>query len=127
MSTIIEAPLTTEPRPSGHYSKAVMHIAGSLIPQMIQAMPSKFESNQFIKLFAERHALAYEIIVKFYLADQPLNMSPIDRRRHATQVAHQQIMHTVCNRFHHLVAKKGDVPNPNGGDQSTWEKMPQAH
>jgi len=125
MSTLIVATLETEPRPSGHYSKAVMCVAGSLVPQTIQSLPSKFTSNEFLQLFAEKHKLEYEIIVKFYLADQPLDRSPTDRFRHAKQVAHQQIMHTVCNCFPHLVAKKGDTPNPNGGVQSAWEKLPQ--
>lgn len=125
MSTLVATTFEIEPRPSGHYSKAVMCVAGSLIPQTIQSLPSKFTSNEFIELFAKRHGLEYEVIVRYYLAEQPSSRSPIDRLRHAKQIAHVQIMLTVCNRFHHLVAKKGNVPNPNGGDQSAWEKVSQ--
>jgi len=79
--------LATQPgRPSGHYSKAVMCVAGAVIPQTIQSLPSKFVSIEFLDMFAKAHPLEYEIIVRFYLADQPLNRSANDRIAHAKQV-----------------------------------------
>ena len=124
MSSTMPETFEPEPRPTGHYSRAVMCIAGSRIPQTIRSLPTKFTSDEFIDLFAKTCGLEYEIIVRYYLAEQPESRSPVDRLRHAKQNAHVQIMHTVRNRFQRMVEKTGNVPNPNGGDQSEWEKVP---
>ena len=116
--------LTLEPkaRPiTGHYSKAVLYIAEDAIRDTLMAMKPEFVSDEFINLFCTMHRLRYQIIVKFYLADQPLDRSHDDRVEHAKQIAHQQIMHTVCNCFPRVVQKTGNVENRKGGDQSSWK------
>ena len=98
---------------SDKYNRAILQIASEQIERQICMMAHSFTSHDFYTEFASRHTSAYERIVGIYV-DRGYDLA------HATQIAHREFMHTVKNRFGHLVQKVGDCGNPKGGTMSLW-------
>jgi hypothetical protein len=97
------------------YNKQFLTIAGNEIESQIRAMPELFDSREFYQGFAQNHPVKYEYLISLYVARD-------HDRPHAIQIVNSQLMHTVNDRFHHLVLKVGTVANPKGGDMSEWTR-----
>ena len=95
------------------YNKRILEIAGTEIEGLLQSMPTRFGSDSFYLPFAYHHPRKYETIVQSYVTRG-------HDRAHAIQIAHSQLMHTVNDKFDHLVKKIADCPNPKGGRMSRW-------
>jgi hypothetical protein len=95
-----------------HYSKFIMERGAEAIENVILSMPTTFTSFHFLGSFVSRFPHLHEGFVRHYMGGRDVP--------HARQIANIQLMHTVRNKFGHLVEKTGDTPNPNGGDMSTW-------
>jgi len=89
------------------YNQQILDLARGEIEQQIQSMPAQFTSFDFYTAFAANHSRIYT-----QRHDRP----------HAIQILHSQLMHTVNDRFSHLVRKTHTIANPKGGDMSAWVK-----
>lgn len=97
------------------YNEQFLTIASTEIELQIRAMPAQFNSNEFYERFAKNHSAKYEELIRLYTARN-------HDRAHAIQIVNSQLMHTVNDRFHHLVRKVRTVANPKGGDMSEWSR-----
>jgi hypothetical protein len=95
------------------YSRKILGIASNQIESSLRSMPHKFTSHEFIEAFSAAHSHEYETMIRGY-------MNKKTDRAHAMQSAHAMLMHTVNDRFSHLASKIKTIPNPKGGEMSSW-------
>ncbi|PYP84512.1 MAG: hypothetical protein DMG65_22315 [Candidatus Angelobacter sp. Gp1-AA117] len=96
------------------YNQQILDLARGEIEQQIQSMPAQFTSFDFYTAFAANHSRKYQQLIRIYTQRHD--------RPHAIQILHSQLMHTVNDRFSHLVRKTHTIANPKGGDMSAWVK-----
>ncbi len=98
------------------YNQQFLVIAKDEIEAQILAMPVNFTSVDYYSAFEINYPQKYEYMIRVYTErhrDEP----------HARQIVNSQLMHTVNDRFHHLVHKVETIDNPKGGDMSRWSRI----
>ena len=95
------------------YNRQFLQLGHNEIEATILAMPRNYTSFDFCLEFERNHWQTREAFIEIYMHRR-------HDRRHAIQIVHSQLMHTVNKCFHHLTRKVRTIPNPNGGDMSDW-------
>jgi hypothetical protein len=98
------------------YSQRILAEMHDEIVESIQAMPNHYTSLEFYSSLARNHPRKREILIDSY-------MEKGHDRPHAIQIFHQQLMHTVSDRFSHLTRKVATIGNPKGGEMSRWVRL----
>jgi hypothetical protein len=100
------------------YNLQFLNIGRDEIEAQILEMPATYTSLDFCTRFQRNYPDLYEQFLCMYTRRNP----SVDRR-HAIQIVHTQLMHTVNDRFHHLTRKERTIANPKGGQMSQWTRV----